>query len=84
MEGMTTARLNALNAICPGWTESRPDGLLCSPHPGGGIIDCSWVSREWFVIFNDGRPPVEGFDSRDDAIEAFAMASRMTESQVIT
>lgn len=68
--------INTLNTICKGWTQSRPGGLLCNPNPGGGIIDSAIVSGEWFIIFNDDRPVMEGFDSRDDAVEAFARASR--------
>lgn len=72
--------VTALNAICPGWSESRPGGLLCNPHAGGGIIDSEIVSGEWFVIFNDGRVAVEGYDSREDAVEAYAIASRTSKA----
>lgn len=68
--------INALNTICNGWTESRPGGLLCNPNIGGGIIDSEIVSGEWFVIFNDNRKALTGYESREDAIEAFAIASR--------
>lgn len=68
--------INALNTICAGWTQSREGGLLCNPHPAGGIIDCTIKSKEWFIIFNDSRPSQMGYDSREDAVEAFAIASR--------
>ena len=69
--------INALNAISQGWSESRSGGMLVNPNAGGGIIDVAIVSGEWFIIFNDDREPVEGFATRDDAIEAFAIASRV-------
>lgn len=75
---MQTKEINALDTICKGWTEARPGGLLCNPNRGGGIIDSEIVSGEWFVIFNDGRT-LSGYDSREDAIEAFAIASRARE-----
>ena len=68
--------IEALNTIVPGWSESRPNGLICNPAPEGGIIDYTFQSNEWFVIFNDNRPTLEGYDTRDDAIEAFAAARR--------
>lgn len=68
--------LEALKKINSGWSESRPGGLLCNPDISGGIIDCTHGTNEWFIIFNDDRPIIEGFESRDDAIEAF-IAARM-------
>lgn len=68
--------IKALNAICDGWTESRIGGLLCNSSIGGGIIDCAIATGAWFVIFNDSRKTIEGLNSRDDAIEAYALASR--------
>lgn len=70
------SQIQALNTIATGWTESRAGGLLCNPNAGGGIIDVTIATGEWFVIFNDARKSLEGFDTRDDAIEAFAIASR--------
>lgn len=70
---MTTA-IEALNTICPGWTESE-SGMLCSAHDNGGIIDSAIVSGEWFVIHGDGTVE-EGFDTREDAIEAFVIHAR--------
>lgn len=67
--------INALNTISKGWTEATPGGLLCNPNAGGGIIDKAIVSGEWFVIFNDDRQTIEGFETRDDAVEAFAASS---------
>lgn len=64
--------VEVLNTIVTGWSESRPGGLLCNPAPEGGIIDSAIVSGEWFVIFNDDRPALEGYETREDAIEAFA------------
>ena len=72
----TNQIIDALNTISNGWTESRPGALLCNPNAGGGIIDSEIVSGEWFVIFNDGRATLSGYESRDDAVEAFAIASR--------
>jgi|APGre2960657404_1045060.scaffolds.fasta_scaffold196998_2 hypothetical protein len=68
----TQTELNALNAICNGWTEARVGGLVCNPNAGGGIIDSNLVSKTWFVIFNDGRKVQEGYETREDAVEAFA------------
>ena len=68
---MTATQL--LNTISEGWSENSC-GLLCNPNEGGGIIDRVFLSDEWFVIFNDGRSPISGLDSRDDAVEAFASA----------
>jgi len=68
-------QLDALNTISTGWTESPSGKLLCSADISGGIIDSNIVSGEWFVIFNDDREMQEGFDTRDDAIEAFAIAN---------
>jgi hypothetical protein len=65
----------ALNSICPGWGEATTGGMVCSSDPRGGIIDSAIVSREWFVIFNDSRAPQSGYESREDAIEAFAHSS---------
>jgi hypothetical protein len=72
----TQTQINALNKICQGWSESPSGKMLVNPNAGGGIIDSAIVSGEWFVIFNDGRKVMDGFDTRDDAIEAFAIASR--------
>ena len=69
--------IEALNTLCAGWTESRPGAMLCNPNAGGGIIDSEIVSGEWFVIFNDSRETLSGYESREDAIEAFAIASRV-------
>lgn len=66
--------LNALNSICVGWKESGPNGMICNADQRGGIIDKAIASGEWFVIFNDERDLINGLDSRDDAIEAFAAA----------
>jgi hypothetical protein len=66
---MTT--INALNTVSQGWTESRVGGLLCNPSKSGAIIDVALKSGEWFVIFNDNRKTLDGFESRDDAVEAF-------------
>ena len=73
---MTTSEIQALNTIVDGWSESRPGGLLCNPAPQGAIIDCTFITDEWFVVFNDGRETLQGYDTRDDAIEAYAAAMR--------
>ena len=79
MTATTTAKaaqeVAALNAICPGWGEATTGGMVCSANPRGGIIDSAIKSGEWFVIFNDSRPVLDGFESREDAIEAFAYHS---------
>lgn len=74
MKTTTQKTINALNAICAGWTEAHPGGLLCNPKLAGGIIDSEIKSGEWFVIFNDQRKPLAGYESREDAVEAFAAA----------
>jgi hypothetical protein len=60
-----------LNALAPGWTEASANGLLCNPNPGGGIIDKTILTKEWFVIFGDGRQPIEGLATRAKAVQAF-------------
>lgn len=70
--------LKALDAVVECWSESRPGGMICNPNVGGGIIDSALVSGEWFVVFNDGRETIEGFESRDDAVEAYAIEMRKT------
>ncbi len=67
--------IETLNAICEGWTEGRSGGILCNPKDNGGIIDKAILSTEWFIVFNDDRGVIEGFESREDAVEAFAAAS---------
>ena len=71
-----SSSITALNTLCQGWTESAPGAMLCNPKLGGGIIDSEIKSRLWFVIFNDERETLSGFDSRDMAIEAFAISHR--------
>ena len=61
----------ALNSICPGWSEATVGGMVCTADPRGGIIDKAILSGEWFVIFPDASI-VSGYESREDAIEAFA------------
>lgn len=68
--------IKALNTICNGWTSASPGGLLCNPNAGGGIIDAEIDSGKWFVIFNDGRAALEGYASREDAVEGFVLAIR--------
>lgn len=63
--------IRTINVISNGWTESHSGGLLCNPAKNGGIIDKAIVSGEWFVIFGDGKPTLEGYETRDDAVEAF-------------
>lgn len=67
--------ISQLEAICPGWTQSRPGGLICNADKAGGIIDCEGVAGEWFVIFNDSRETLSGFATRAAAVEAFVVAS---------
>lgn len=80
----TNQTIEALNTICPGWTEAQPGGMLCNPNAGGGIIDAEIKSGAWFVIFNDSRPNLEGYATREDAIEAFAIASRQPAPKAAT
>lgn len=49
-----------------------PSGMLTSPDPvSGGIIDCTILDGEWFVIFNDEElAMLDGFTCRDDAVKA--------------
>lgn len=65
--------IETLNSIVPGWSEI-PNGMMTNPHDAGGIIDCTFVTGEWFVIFNDNRPMRDGFATRRDAIAAFIEA----------
>ena len=45
--------------------------MICNPNKGGGIIDRTFASGEWFVVFNDDRETLDGFATRDDAVAAF-------------
>lgn len=58
-------------SILETWSEG-PGGMLTSPDPvSGGIIDCTILGNEWFVIFNrDSLDMLEGFTTRDDAVKA--------------
>ena len=49
--------------------------MLVNASEAGGVIDKAFVTNEWFVIFNDDRTIIDGLESREDAIEAFAAAS---------
>lgn len=71
-----SSQLDALNAVCNGWTEAGPGGMLTNPNPGGGIIDRVMLSSEWFVIFNEGSEAVEGIESREKAVEVFIERQR--------
>ncbi len=62
--------LDALNEVCPGWREGA-SGIVTNPRADGGIIDSEIVSGEWFIIFNDGRESLSGFETRSDAVDAF-------------
>lgn len=76
IEDEAAAELQMLNDVVPGWTESRPGGLVCNNSRQGGIIDCTIGTNNWFVIFNDGRPLRTDFPTRRDAIEAFVRIQR--------
>lgn len=65
--------INTLNSIVPGWSEI-PNGMMTNPHKDGGIIDCTFVSGEWFVIFNDDRAMLDSLTTRTKAIAAFIEA----------
>ena len=67
--------IQQLNKICSGWKESA-NGMLTSAHEKGAIIDQNYVSNTWFIIFNDDREPLEGFNSRIDAFNTFVEMSR--------
>jgi hypothetical protein len=59
-----------------GWTEAFPGGMATNRDPvKGGIIDNSFMSGEWFVIFErDDLPVLDGFSSRDEAFRAHEQA----------
>lgn len=64
--------LNDLNRVAPGWKVGCSEGILSNAAPYGGIIDKNLVSGEWFVIFNnDNFEALDGFATRDEAIDAF-------------
>jgi len=64
--------IEMLNKICQGWETNG--SIICNPNIGGGIIDQEIVSGEWFIVFNDDRKSIEGFDTAEDAAEAFAVS----------
>lgn len=66
--------IELLNVICEGWTESA-SGMLVNAK-NGDIIDIAPAVGEWFVIGDFGA--IEGFETRDDAIDAYA--SKMTKN----
>lgn len=33
----------------------------------GNIIDIAYAVGEWFIIFDDGRTPMEGFKTKQEA-----------------
>ena len=74
MTNRTDSIIAALNCIAPGWTEG-PGGMLCTSSSEGGIIDKNMAGLGWFIVFNDDRGTLEGFDSRDDAVEAYRLAA---------
>ena len=50
--------------------------MIISGDTTGGIIDRNPTLNEWFIIFNDNREfNDEWFSSRDEAIDAFLLAS---------
>lgn len=53
------------------WKECETGMMACADEKFGGIIDSAIVSGEWFCIFNDDIDAIEGFDTREDAKEAF-------------
>lgn len=64
--------LDKLNADCPGWSISG--NLMVNRDPiRGGIIDCGYVTGEWFVIFNNiaVSSETEWFPTADDAVRYF-------------
>lgn len=71
--------INALTEVCSGWEETSADGMVCSSAKLGGIIDSTIMTGEWFVIFNDHRSTMEGFKTRQEAIEAFIAAPLVRE-----
>jgi hypothetical protein len=74
-KGTQMSAIETLNSVIEGWSECIPGGLICNPQGEGGIIDSAIVSGKWFIIFNNDREPIEGFESRDDAVAAFVKAS---------
>jgi hypothetical protein len=63
--------LEKLNSIIPGWT-TYPDGTIyTNPNQGGGIIDVSWGTNKWFVIFMDFDEVSEDIETLDEAVEIY-------------
>lgn len=55
-----------------GWNEGWGGGMLISTNPiTGGIIDSCIKDSLWFVIFNGKDLVLEGFETRDIAIDAY-------------
>lgn len=54
--------LDALNEVCPGWRRSQRH--CHQPESGWGDYRREIVSGEWFIIFNDGRESLSGFETR--------------------
>ena len=52
------------------------NGIVTNPGADGGIIDSEIVTGKWFIIFNDDRESLSGFETRSDAVDAFVERAR--------
>ena len=67
--------IEKLNTVAAGWSESFTGGMLVNSNPeNGGIIDNEIVTGKWFVVFNDGRDSLTGYNTRAEAVDAFVFA----------
>ena len=66
-----TNHINTLNTICEGWKENE-NGMLVNTN-NLDIIDVAPAVGEWFIIADFGV--FEGYETRDDAVEAYASMS---------
>lgn len=66
----------AASELPAGWTEAAPGGLITNPDPErGGIVDRQIADGTWFAVPNrDGAAPLEGFETREQALAALGPA----------
>jgi len=67
-EKLKNSHVETLNKVSEGWTESRPNGLMVNSN-SLDVIDCATAIGEWFIISGFGN--FEGYETRDDAVEAY-------------
>lgn len=60
--------IDTLNKISEGWTEGPSGNMLVNSNTLD-IIDVAIATKEWFFISDLGN--VEGYETREDAVEGY-------------